>query len=64
MGKLSKAICTKNYDPYFGFKVIQQGEQVLIRVLKGHLYHIETLSGHLLGTVSSDDCAMHFEVSK
>lgn len=62
---LSQAECTQNYDPYYGFKVIQQG-QIVYAVLSDtkYLVHIQDEAGCLLGTASRDEFALHFSINK
>ncbi len=59
----SNAVCTKNYDPYYGFSVIQQGDRVSVCVAPNqYLVTILDNQGRIIGTASKDEFAMHFAV--
>ncbi len=57
------AECTRNYDPYYGFKIIEQGTQVTVEIdTEASVYRILNSRGEVIGTASKWEFAEHFAI--
>ncbi len=60
----SQVECTKNYDPYYGFKVIQQGTKLTVETNTQSIVWTLLDGNVVVGTIYPDALAQHFQVLK